>query len=86
MAHDPDPGILSPDVVQEMVRKSFQIAAPKSATVKMEALGILGDPTDTNLKFREEIIAQLSRSVRVLFQDFVQVRLDPLVESNFHGC
>jgi hypothetical protein len=59
MAQHPDPDTISPNVVQKMVRKTLEIAAPKPATIKMKALRILGDSADTNSKFSEEIAAQL---------------------------
>jgi hypothetical protein len=84
MAQYPNPDILSPDVVQEVIGKALEITAPKSAPIKMEAPGIFSNPADSDLKFREEILTELNRNIRVHFQDLVQIRLNPLVESNFH--
>ena len=57
MTQDPNPDIFSPDVVQEMIGKPLQIAAPESVRIKMEAPGVLGDSADANLKFRKEVLA-----------------------------
>ena len=85
MTQYPNPDLLAPDVVQEVIRKALEITAPKSAPIKMEAPWVFDNSTNFDLKFREEILAELNRNIRVLLQDLVQVRLHPLVESNFHG-
>ena len=85
MPEHPNPDEFPTDVVQEVIRKALEIAPPKSAPIKMEALGILGNPPDSDLKFRIEVLAKLIRHFAVLPQNLVQIRLNPPVESNFHG-
>ncbi len=46
---------------------------------------IFGDSTNPDLKLRGEILAERNRNIRVLLQNLVQIRLDPPVESDFHG-
>ena len=77
--------MFSADVVQEVVRKAIQITPPKSAPVKMETPGILGNLAEPDLKLREKVLPKLMRDVIVLPQNFVQVRLNTPVESNFHA-
>ncbi len=85
MAQYPNPDILAPEVVQEVIRKALEITAPKSTAIKMEAAWVFGNSTNSDLKFCEEILTESNRNIRVLLHDLVQVRLNPLVESNFHG-
>ncbi len=51
----------------------------------MEAMGIFGNSAKPDLKLREEVLSELDGNLRVPLQDFVQIRLNPLVESKFHG-
>ena len=60
MAQDPNPDMLSTDIVQEIIRKALEIAPPEPALVKMEAPGIFGDFADADTKFRKEILAELT--------------------------
>ena len=85
MAQYPNSDTLPPNIVQEVVRKTLKTATPKSCPVEMEALGIFGDSVKADLKLREEILSQLNRNLRVSLQDFVQVRLNSLMESKLHG-
>lgn len=80
----PNPDIFSADVVQEVVRKSVEVAAPKSTAVKMETPRILDRLAEPDLKLREEVLSKLVRDVIVLPQDLLQVRMNTPVESNFH--
>ena len=85
MPQHPNPYIVPSDVIQEMIGKALKIAAPKSAPIKMKTPGILSNSADSDLKFRKEVLAELNRNLGVPLQDFVQIRLDPPVEPNFHG-
>lgn len=86
MAHCPDSYIHSSDVVQEVIRKPLEVTAAKSAPIKMKPTGILGNPANPNSKFRKEILTEPNRNLRIPLQDFIQILLNPLVESNFHAA
>ena len=84
VSEHPNPDIVSTDIVQKVVRKSLEIAAAKSASIKMKSFGIFNHACDSYLKFREEVLAKLIRNAVVPRQDFVQIRPNPPVEPNFH--
>lgn len=71
MAQHPNPEAISPDVIEEVVRKALEITPSKSAPIKMEAARILGSSPDPDLKLCEEVLAQPFGNIVVLPQDFV---------------
>ena len=75
----------APNIVEEMIRESIEIAAPKPASVEMEILRVLGHLPDPDLKLPEEILAQLPRHTEVLVQNRVQVCLNAPVKPSSHG-
>lgn len=84
MAHDPDPDAAIPDVIEKVIWKALQIAAPQTTRIEMEESWIRARFTDSASEFRKEIVFQFVRDVAVFRQDFVQVRLDPAMDSNVH--
>ena len=86
MPQHPNPDICATDVVQKVIRKPIQIAAPKSTPVKMEILWVRGCLPDPNLKLCEEILPELFGNAGIRAEDAVQILLNRPVESNVHGA
>jgi hypothetical protein len=84
VANHPDPDVVSAEVVQKMIGKTLQITAPKTAPIKMVSPRALQNSADSDLKLREEVFPELLRDVIVLPQNFVQVRLNPLMKPKLH--
>lgn len=68
-----------------MVRETIKVAAPQSAGVEVEKLGIGTCFPDADPELGEKIITQLFRSGIKLFEDFVEVRLNTAVKPSIHG-
>ena len=86
MPQHPNPDVLSANIVQEMVGETIQITASKSALIEVEEAGILNGFSDTDVKLREEVVPKLVRNLIILSQNLIQVRLNSLVKSSFHGA
>ena len=86
MPEDPNPEIWAADVLEEVIRKPIQVAAPKSTPVKMKIPRILDGFPDPDLKLCEEILSKLPGYAVVLGQGRVQVHLNAPMESSFHGA
>ncbi len=69
-----------------MVWESVKIAAAQAALVKMEKFRVLDYFSNSDLELREKIVPKQGRNFIVLPKYLVEVRLDPLVEANFHGA
>jgi len=69
-----------------MVGKTMQIAAPKPAPIEVKEPGILNGFPDADVKPGKEILPKLVRNLIILFQNRIQIRLNSLVKSNFHGA
>ncbi len=85
VAHYPDPHVPAFDVVQKVVGKSIEIAAPQPARIEVKILGILAGLAHAYLKLGEEVLPQLFRNLVILSEDLVEVVLDPPVKSNLHA-
>jgi hypothetical protein len=67
-----------------MIRKSIEIAAPKTTPVEMEIVWVRNRLPNSNLKLRKEILGELLRHTVVPPQDLVHIALNTPVKSNFH--
>ena len=67
-----------------MVREAVKITATESAAIEVEDPRILKRLLNTQLEFHKEIVPELAGYFVVLAQDLGQIRLDALVELNFH--
>lgn len=84
VADNPDPDAAIPDVIEKVIWKALQIAASQTTRIEMEELWIRTRLLNPDSEFRKEIVFQFVRDVAVFLQDFVQVRLDPAMESSGH--
>lgn len=86
VANDPNSDNLLSDVIQKMIRKSFQATATESTLIEMEKSGILDYSPNGNMKLSKEIVSELIRHLLILPQRFVQVLLNFLVKPNVHAA
>lgn len=84
MADNPDPNAAITDVVEKMIGKALQIAASQSTRVEMEKPRIRTRPLNPDSELCKEVVFQFVRDIAVFRQSFVQVRLDPAMESSVH--
>ena len=85
MPDDPNPSVVTPDVVEKVVGKAVEVAPPQSAGVEMEKARILRHLQQPCLELAEKLLRERCRNLVVFFQNGVQICLDSLVESNAHG-
>lgn len=85
VAQHPNPDVLPSNIVQEMVRKTIQIAAPKSAPIKVKESRILGSFPDPNVKLGIKVIPKPKRNAIILPENHIQISLNLPVKSSFHG-
>lgn len=81
---NPDSDAVISNVVEKMIRKSLQIAASQSARIEMKKPRIRTCLHNPDSELCKEIGFQVVRQVAVFRQNFVQIRLDPAMESSFH--
>lgn len=85
MPHDPYPDVISAHIIEEMVGEAVKITAPQPAGIIMKKPWIFSGIKETRLEFSKKIVCQCNRDLAVFSQDFIQVILDPFMESNSHG-
>lgn len=58
MPDDPHAGVVTPDVVKEVVGKAVEVAPPQSAGVEMEKARILRHLQQPRLEFAEKFLRE----------------------------
>ncbi len=67
MSHNPDAGVVAPNVVEEVIGKTVEVAAPQSTGVEMEKARILRHLQKSRLELRKEVLRQGFCDLPVLF-------------------
>ncbi len=73
MPDDPNPSVVTPDVVEKVVGKAVEVAPPQSAGVEMEKARILRHLQQPCLELAEKLLRERCRNLVVFFQNGVQI-------------